>query len=100
MALPLSDGPHTSGPRFLDGVILVIPATCWVVPGQEMTVRTQGVPRVAGPALYCFRQEVSGQEVSVAGPGDTALQGTLDGAQGGSFGSKRNVFPHLISGRL
>ena len=100
MALPLSDGPLTSGPRFLDGVILVIPATCWVGPGQEMTVRTQGVPRVAGPALYCFRQEVSGQDVSVAGPGDTALQGTLDGAQGGSFGSKRNVFPHLISGRL
>ena len=25
MALPLSDGPHTSGPRFLDEVILVMP---------------------------------------------------------------------------
>ena len=93
MALPLSDKPHTSGPRFPDGVILVISAMYWVVPGQEMTVRTQRVPQVAGPALFHFRQEVLGQGVSVAGPGDTALQDALGGAQGRSFGSEEGRFP-------
>lgn len=31
--------------------------------------------------------------MSVAGPGDTALQDALDGAQGGSFGSREGRFP-------